>query len=55
MALVLLMATNISAFHTQMATMAQFTMPEGASTISSLDMGGNFLNWIIIKIFQLFA
>lgn len=55
MALVLLMATNISAFHTQMATMAQFTMPEGASTISSLDMGGNFLNWIIIKIFQLFS
>ncbi|OOM14376.1 PTS galactitol transporter subunit IIC [Clostridium saccharobutylicum] len=52
MALALLMATNIASFHTQMATMAKFTMPDGASTISSLDMGGNFLNWIVIKIFQ---
>jgi len=55
MALGLLMATNIASFHTQMATMAHFTMPEGTSTISSLDMGGNFLNWIVIKIFQLFT
>ena len=46
MALGLLMATNIAGFHTQMAQMAQFTMPAGTSTISSLDMGGNFLNWI---------
>jgi len=30
-------------------------MPAGTSTISSLDMGGNFLNWIVIKIFQLFT
>ncbi|AGX42800.1 PTS galactitol transporter subunit IIC [Clostridium saccharobutylicum] len=52
MALALLMATNIASFHTQIATMAKFTMPDGASTISSLDMGGNFLNWIVIKIFQ---
>jgi PTS system galactitol-specific IIC component len=55
MALALLMATNIASFHTQMAQMAQFTMPKGTSTISSLDMGGNFLNWIVIKIFQLFT
>ncbi|CUU48046.1 PTS galactitol transporter subunit IIC [Clostridium beijerinckii] len=55
MALGLLMATNIAGFHTQMAQMAQFTMPAGTSTISSLDMGGNFLNWIVIKIFQLFT
>ncbi|EHJ00786.1 MULTISPECIES: PTS galactitol transporter subunit IIC [unclassified Clostridium] len=55
MALALLMATNIASFHTQMAQMAQFTMPQGTSTISSLDMGGNFLNWIVIKIFQLFT
>lgn len=55
MALALLMATNIASFHTQMAAMAHFTMPEGTSTISSLDMGGNFLNWIVIKIFQLFT
>ncbi len=55
MALGLLMATNIAGFHTQMAQMAKFTMPAGTSTISSLDMGGNFLNWIVIKIFQLFT
>ena len=55
MALALLMATNIASFHTQMAQMAKFTMPPGTSTISSLDMGGNFLNWIVIKIFQLFT
>ncbi|WP_026887072.1 PTS galactitol transporter subunit IIC [Clostridium beijerinckii] len=55
MALGLLMATNIAGFHTQMAQMAQFTMPAGTSTISSLDIGGNFLNWIVIKIFQLFT
>ncbi|SFC49888.1 PTS galactitol transporter subunit IIC [Clostridium uliginosum] len=55
MALVLLMATNIASFHTDMAIMAKFTMPDGASTISSLDMGGNFLNWIIIKVFQLLS
>ncbi|OPJ57999.1 PTS galactitol transporter subunit IIC [Clostridium chromiireducens] len=55
MGLGLLMATNIAGFHTQMAQMAQFTMPAGTSTISSLDMGGNFLNWIVIKIFQLFT
>ncbi|EKQ58303.1 MULTISPECIES: PTS galactitol transporter subunit IIC [unclassified Clostridium] len=55
MALGLLMATNIASFHTQMAQMAQFSMPAGTSTISSLDMGGNFLNWIVIKIFQLFT
>jgi galactitol PTS system EIIC component len=55
MGLALLMATNIASFHTQMAVMAKFTMPKGTSTISSLDMGGNFLNWIVIKIFQLFT
>jgi len=53
MGLGLLMATNIASFHTQMAIMAHFNMPEGTATISSLDMGGNFLNWIVIKIFQL--
>jgi PTS system galactitol-specific IIC component len=55
MALALLMATNIAPFHTEIAKMAQFTMPKGTTMISSLDLGGNFLNWIIIKIFQLFT
>ncbi|WP_338433344.1 PTS transporter subunit IIC [Clostridium tyrobutyricum] len=52
MAFVLLMATNIAPFHTMMANQAHFTMPKGTSNISSLDLGGNFLNWIIVKIFQ---
>lgn len=52
MALALLMATNIASFHTEIAKMAQFTMPKGTTMISSLDLGGNFLNWIIIKAFQ---
>lgn len=55
MALALLMATNIASFHTEIAKMAQFTMPKGTTMISSLDLGGNFLNWIVIKIFQLFT
>ncbi len=55
MALALLMATNIAPFHTEIAKMAQFTMPKGTTMISSLDLGGNFLNWIVIKIFQLFT
>ncbi|MBA5850377.1 PTS galactitol transporter subunit IIC [Clostridium sp. cel8] len=53
MSFVLLMATNIAPFHTMMAQQAHFTMPNGTSTISSLDLGGNFLNWIVVKIFQL--
>lgn len=55
MGLGLLMATNIASFHTEIAKIAQFKMPEGATMISSLDLGGNFLNWIVIKIFQLFT
>ncbi|MBU3180300.1 PTS galactitol transporter subunit IIC [Clostridium psychrophilum] len=55
MALALLMATNIAVFHTEIAKMAQFVMPKGTTMISSLDLGGNFLNWIIIKVFQLFT
>ncbi|WP_182187563.1 PTS galactitol transporter subunit IIC [Pectinatus frisingensis] len=53
MGLALLMATNIAQFHTSMAIAAHFQMPENTTMISSLDLGGNFLNWIVIKIFQL--
>ncbi|WP_035293878.1 PTS galactitol transporter subunit IIC [Clostridium sp. KNHs214] len=52
MALSLLMATNIASFHTMMAQQAHFAIPKGTTLVSSLDMGGNFLNWIVIKIFQ---
>ncbi len=53
MGLALLMATNIAQFHTSMAVAANFQMPANTTMISSLDLGGNFLNWIVIKIFQL--
>lgn len=54
MGLALLMATNIAEFHTGMAIQANFQMPANTTEISSLDLGGNFLNWIVIKIFQFF-
>lgn len=54
MGLALLMATNIAEFHTSMAIDAQFQMPENTTMISSLDLGGNFLNWAVIKVFQFF-
>lgn len=52
MALSLYMATDIASFHTMMARQAHFAIPKGTSLISSLDMGGNLLNWLVIKIFQ---
>lgn len=55
MALALLMATNIASFNTEIARMAQFAIPKGTTMISSLDLGGNFLNWIIVKALQLFT
>ncbi|QNH54412.1 PTS galactitol transporter subunit IIC [Selenomonas timonae] len=54
MGLALLMATNIAEFHTSMAIDAQFQMPANTTMISSLDLGGNFLNWAVIKVFQFF-
>lgn len=54
-ALSLYMATNFADVHTQMLSGAQFSMPEGATQISSLDMGGNLFNWLILKFSQLWA
>lgn len=48
-ALSLYMATNFAEVHTQMISGAQFTLPEGATKISSLDLGGNLFNWLILK------
>lgn len=50
-AMSLYMATDVAAFHTQMAIDAKFNMPEGASMISSIDQGGNLINYVIYKIF----
>lgn len=52
MASALYMATNLAPLHTMMAQQAHFAIPKGTSLISSLDEGGNLLNWLIIKIFQ---
>jgi PTS system galactitol-specific IIC component len=54
-ALSLYMATDFAEVHTQMLSGAKFTMPEGATKISSLDLGGNLFNWAILKFAQLWA
>lgn len=51
-AFALWMATNFAPVHTEMMR-GVYEFPEGASQLSSLDMGGNFLNWIILKFAQL--
>lgn len=55
LALSLYMATDYAEVHTLMLHQAQFKMPEGAAQMSTLDMGGNLFNWIILKLAQLFA
>lgn len=51
-ALSLLMATDFTAVHTQM--MAGVDGYGQGQSLSSLDLGGNFFNWIILKFAQLF-
>lgn len=51
-ALSLYMATNFADIHTEMLGGAQFNMPEGATKISTLDLGGNLFNWLILKFSQ---
>ncbi|WP_071396177.1 PTS galactitol transporter subunit IIC [Bacillus tuaregi] len=51
-ALSLWMATNFAEVHTLLMEGAQFTAPGGATEISSLDLGGNLLNWLILKLSQ---
>lgn len=53
-ALSLYMATDIANVFTQMAQNAEFDMPEGSAKISSIDQGGNLINWIIWRFFELF-
>ncbi|MCR4398230.1 MAG: galactitol-specific PTS transporter subunit IIC [Firmicutes bacterium] len=49
----LLIATNVAALHTQAAIEAQFTLPEGATLISSICDGANPLTWLLMKIASL--
>lgn len=53
-ALALLMATDYGPVHTQMME-GIYKLPKGATEVSTLDMGGNFFNWVILKFSQLWA
>ncbi|SHI11823.1 PTS galactitol transporter subunit IIC [Clostridium intestinale] len=52
-AISLFMATNFADVHTAMMANADFNMPNGMTQISSLDMGGNLFNWLILKFAEL--
>lgn len=54
MACVLLIATSMAPIVTSMASMLDFPVPDGASGISALVVGGQPINWIIVKIVELF-
>ncbi|WP_047982687.1 galactitol-specific PTS transporter subunit IIC [Ornithinibacillus contaminans] len=53
-ALSLYMATDIAPVFTEMATTAKINLPEGSAMVSSIDQGGNLINWVIWRIFDLF-
>ncbi|ASN04570.1 galactitol-specific PTS transporter subunit IIC [Virgibacillus necropolis] len=53
-AISLYIATDVAPIFTEMATNANFEMPEGSAKISSIDQGGNIVNWLIFKLFSLF-
>lgn len=46
----LLIGTNISPLFTEAALAAKFTIPNGATMISSIDYGSSPLPWIIVKL-----
>jgi PTS system galactitol-specific IIC component len=50
--LALFMATDFSPVHTEMLR-GVVKFPAGSAQVSSLDMGGNFLNWILLKFSEL--
>ncbi|MCR6111537.1 PTS galactitol transporter subunit IIC [Bacillus sp. A301a_S52] len=50
----LFMATDIAAVHTQMAIDGSFSIPQDTNLISSIDQGGNLINWLIWRFFELF-
>ncbi|MCG1009727.1 PTS galactitol transporter subunit IIC [Salinicoccus sp. ID82-1] len=53
-AISLYIATDVAPIFTEMAQTADLDMPEGSVQVSSIDQGGNIVNWIIFKIFALF-
>lgn len=50
----LYIATDMAPIFTQMAQEASFNMPEDSAMISSIDQGGNIVNWVIVRFFGLF-
>lgn len=48
----LLISTNLAPLITEAAIQAKFTLPEGASLISSICDGANPLTWIIVRLFE---
>lgn len=53
-ALSLYMATDIAPVFTDMAKAANINLPEGSAMTSSIDQGGNLVNWLIWRLFELF-
>ncbi|UJL47397.1 PTS galactitol transporter subunit IIC [Virgibacillus sp. NKC19-16] len=53
-AISLYLATDVAPIFTQMAETAQIELPEGSTQVSSIDQGGNLVNWVIFKVFSLF-
>ena len=54
-AISLYIATDVAPIFTQMAESApNFNMPEGSAMISSIDQGGNIVNYVIYQLFHLF-
>ena len=53
MAVGLLIATNLAPLHTQMAIDANFTMPPGATMISSICDGANPLSWLFTRLMSI--
>ena len=53
-AISLYIATDVAPMFTDMAMKSDFEMPEGSAMISSLDQGGNIVNWVIYKLFSIF-
>lgn len=53
-AISLYVATDIAPLFTDMAMRADINLPEGSAQVSSIDQGGNIVNWVIWRFFDLF-
>ncbi|SET54145.1 PTS system, galactitol-specific IIC component [Salinibacillus kushneri] len=53
-ALSLYMATDIAPLFTDMAMSTDINIPENSAMVSSIDQGGNLVNWVIWRFFELF-